>query len=110
MKSHTSIFALLAIPLIAVSQSNDAYECRMGGLARRVIVEREGSAPIPCEVAYYKDNEAPGERQALWRAENDPAYCSARATELVSRLRGWGWQCTVADAEPEAVTDEDETN
>jgi hypothetical protein len=109
MKSHTPSFALLTIPLLAVAQSNDSYECTMDGLIRRVVIDREGSAAVPCEVAYYKDAEAPGERQVLWSAENDAAYCTARATEFVSSLESLGWQCAVTGAEPEAVTEEDDT-
>jgi hypothetical protein len=108
MKLHTFFFALLTVPLIAAAQSNDSYECTMGDLVRRVSVDREGSAPVPCEVAYYKATEAPGERQVLWSAANDAGYCDARAAELVSRLEGWGWQCAEANAESEAVEAEDD--
>ena len=105
MKSLTPFFALICVPLIAVAQSNQAYECTMGGLVRRVVVEREGSAPVPCEVAYYKDTEAPGERQALWNADNEVGYCGARASEFVSRLEGLGWQCAAANADTEDAAD-----
>ena len=107
MKSLIAGFALLMVPLIAVAQSNDSYECTMGGLTRRVAVEREGSAPVPCEVAYYKDTEAPGQREVLWNAENDTAYCGARITEFVSRLEGLGWDCNAASAETPAARNED---
>jgi hypothetical protein len=106
MKLNAFAFALLAMPLIAIAQSNDTYECQMGNLSRRVVVERAGSAPVPCEVVYLKDSEAPGEREVLWSAQNDGGYCSARATEFVARLEGLGWQCSMAGAEREIARDE----
>lgn len=109
MKSLTTVVALLTIPLIATAQSDAAYECRMGELIRRVAVERDGSAPLPCRVAYFKDTEAPGERQVLWNAQNDASYCDARASEFVSRLQGLGWNCTAAAAGPEVATNETST-
>ena len=98
MKLLPPFFALLALPLVAVAQSDGSYQCTMGDLVRRVVVERQGSAPVPCEVAYYKDTEASGQRQVLWSAEHDPEYCSARASEFRSKLEGMGWQCSAANA------------
>lgn len=108
MKLRAIIPALLTIPAIAVAQSNQGHECTMGDLVRRVVVETEGSAPVPCEVAYYKDTEAPGEREALWNAQNDAGFCSARATEFVSRLEGLGWTCAAAGTETEVSRNEDD--
>jgi hypothetical protein len=110
MKLQTTAFALLTIPLIATAQSGDSFECMMGTLTRRVVIERQGSAAAPCEVAYYKDSEAPGERQALWNAQVDGSYCSARATEFVARLEGFGWNCVAAAPIGEAARNEDDTN
>ena len=98
MKSTTTAFALLIVPLLAVAQSTDNYECTMGELTRRVVVEREGTAPLPCEVVYYKDTETPGEREVLWNAANDASYCGARASEFRSRLESLGWQCAATNA------------
>lgn len=106
MKLCALTFGLLTIPLLAAAQSNNGYQCTMGELARRVVVERSGSAPVPCEVAYFKDSEAPGERQVLWSADNDAGYCDARATEFVARLESLGWQCSMAGVEPEAARSE----
>jgi hypothetical protein len=107
MKAYTIIVvAALSIPITAFAQSGESYECTMGSLVRRVAIEREGSAPVPCEVAYYKDSEAPGQREVLWSAQNDTAYCGARISEFVSRLGDLGWQCSVSTApatEPESV-------
>lgn len=108
MKSLTTILALLALPLIAVAQTNGSYECTMGNLVRRVAVEREGAAPVPCEVAYYKDTESSGARQVLWSAEHDASYCGDRASEFVARLEGLGWQCMSANAESDSAISEDD--
>lgn len=110
MKPLATVFALFSIPLIAIAQSSQSYECTMGALVRRVVVERDGTAPVPCAVAYYKDTEAPGERQVLWSAENDAAYCDARASEFVSRLESLGWQCTASPAAQEAARNEELPN
>ena len=105
MKLHQAVYSLLMIPLVSVAQSTDSYVCTMGDLTRRVAVERQGTAPVPCEVAYYKDSEAPGQRQALWNAQNDASYCGARAAEFVTRLEGFGWQCMAAAAQPAAANE-----
>ena len=108
MKALPVSVLLFSVPLIAVAQSDPQYQCTMGELTRRVAVEREGSAPVPCEVAYYKETEAPGQREALWNAANDATYCASRATEFVARLEGLGWQCVAAGAEPGAARSEDD--
>lgn len=108
MKSNTTILMLLALPLIAAAQSDQSYECTMANLVRRVAVEREGAAPVPCEVAYYKDTESSGARQVLWSAEHDPTYCGARASEFVARLEGLGWQCMATNAESDSAISEDD--
>lgn len=110
MKLSAIIPALLSIPVIAVAQSDQSYECTMGGLVRRVVVETEGSAPVPCEVVYYKDTEAPGEREGLWNAQNETGFCESRAAEFVSRLEGLGWACDAASTEPEAASNEDDAD
>ena len=108
MKLPTFVLGLLGFPLIAVAQSDERYQCTMGDLTRRVAIEREGSAPVPCEVAYYKDSEAPGERQVLWNAASDTSYCGARAAEFVSRLEGLGWNCVAAAPADAAAASEDD--
>ena len=110
MKARLTAIALLTLPSIAIAQSNQAYDCSMGGLDRRIAVEREGQALVPCEVAYYKDSEAPGQREVLWNAANDVAYCSARAAELASRLEGLGWTCVAANAAQEPARSEDDAD
>jgi len=82
-----------ALPLIAFAQSSDTYQCTMSDLTRRVEIAREGGASVPCEVLYFKDSEAPGERQVLWSATNDAGYCESQAQGFVQKLEGLGWTC-----------------
>ena len=42
---------------------------------------------------YYKDSEAPGERQVLWTADNESGYCESKTEEFIDKLEGWGWSC-----------------
>lgn len=93
MKPFKLAISILVFPLIAFAQTDSGYECSMGELVRRVAIERNESGPVICEIAYYKDNESPGERQVLWNAENDAAYCDARLAEFSEKLEGWGWTC-----------------
>jgi hypothetical protein len=44
-------------------------------------------------VHYYKDTEAPGERQVLWQAQNDAAYCASKTQEFIAKLTDMGWDC-----------------
>lgn len=108
MKLPAFALGLLGFPLLAVAQSDERYQCTMGDLTRRVVIERQGSEPVPCDVAYYKDVEAPGERQVLWNAAVDTSYCGSRAAEFVSRLEGLGWSCVAAAPSDEVATSEDE--
>jgi hypothetical protein len=68
----------------------------MDGQTRRVEVVQSTPEPVPCEVLYFKDSEAPGERQVLWSAGSDAGYCEARAAEFVAQLGGMGWACGTA--------------
>ena len=84
----------LSFPLGALAQSSDVFRCTMGSLTRRVEVARETDGPLPCEVRYYKDDEAPGAPQVLWSASNEQGYCDAQAEGFLARLEGLGWQCS----------------
>ena len=99
------LFATM-LPSLAFGQSPQAYQCTYGDLQRRVEIYYEAGVTVPCEVHYYKDTEAPGEQQVLWRALNETGYCERKTEELIAKLRGWGWTCGQADdagskAEPE---------
>lgn len=87
----TAVFAIL--PGALVAQGSMDYECTYGDLVRRVVVVHEPGVRVPCEVHYYKDLDAPGEHEVLWRALHEAGYCEARADELTARLVSLGWQC-----------------
>ena len=90
------LFAAM-LPSLSFGQSPQAYQCTYGDLQRRVEIFYEAGVTVPCEVHYYKDTEAPGEQQVLWRALNETGYCERKTEELIAKLQGWGWTCGNAD-------------
>jgi len=100
------LLAASAVPVAAWSQSATSYQCRMGNLVRRVEIFYETGVAVPCEVQYFKDSEAPGSREVLWRAQNESGYCESRARDFVARLESLGWNCT-AQAARAAGADDD---
>jgi hypothetical protein len=105
--------AALILPVLAFSQDQQKYQCTSGELTRRVEIFSEPGVAVPCEVHYYKDTEAPGERQVLWRAQNDAAYCASKTQEFIAKLTDMGWNCGQAteaaeaeDAEEPAAADD----
>lgn len=104
MKHHTAIVLItVLLPGLAAAQDSGKYQCTYGDMKRRVEIAHEPGVEVPCSVHYYKDTESPGEQQVLWSAGNDANYCKTKATEFVSRLEGWGWDCGQAD---DAVVEE----
>jgi len=109
----SSVISLL--PAMLLAQGQTSYQCTMGELTRRVEIMHETGVTVPCEVHYYKDTEAPGERQVLWRAMSEEGYCEAKTTEFVAKLASMGWDCGTADIsddtsemeEPETSDDTD---
>lgn len=99
------LLAASALPAAAWCQSDTTYQCRMGNLVRRVEIFYETGVAVPCEVQYFKDTEAPGAREVLWRAQNESGYCEARAREFVARLESLGWDCAAGAAR--AAADDD---
>ena len=87
------MISLSLIPATVFAQGQTSYQCTMGELTRRVEIMHETGVTVPCEVHYYKDMEAAGERQVLWRAMNEEGYCEAKTTEFVAKLSGMGWDC-----------------
>jgi hypothetical protein len=68
--------------------------CTSGEVVRRVVVEvGDLNTGLPCEVVYWKDNEAPGVRAVLWNARSDAAFCDGKAAGLVDKLATAGWNC-----------------
>jgi len=96
------------LPFVVAAQSNSNYQCMQNGLLRRVEIVYETGVAVPCEVHYYKDTEAPGERQVLWQAFNQSGYCESRTRDFIARLEGLGWQCEVSDAGGVGAAAEDE--
>jgi len=99
----TATFFVAAGAGPALAQGADNYSCTFGDLTRRIEIVRETGVLVPCEVHYYKDTEAPGEQQVLWRAQTEEGFCDARASEFVEKLVDWGWDCGTEEPEPDAV-------
>ena len=80
--------------LINAGNGSVRYACKMADLARRIEVDYpDAPAPLPCEVNYYKDIEAPGQQFRLWSAENNQGYCRYQAEGLIRKLTEMGWDC-----------------
>lgn len=101
---------LVFLPAIGAAQDTADYRCTLGDMVRRVEIFYEPGRAVPCEVHYYKDTEAPGERQVLWRALNEAGFCEARVAEFVQKLETSGWDCAKAPpgAAPEAAEPEED--
>ena len=87
---------VLSVPVLAIAED---FRCTSGDKVRRIEIMYEPGLAVPCEVHYFKDTEAPGSREVLWRAQNEAGYCEARTEELVAMLRSFGWVCTAGSAE-----------
>jgi len=111
MKKISLIVITAAIlPIASLAQDQNNYQCSHGDLKRRVEIMYETGVTVPCEVHYYKDTEAPGDQQVLWRALQQEGYCEEKTQEFVRQLTSWGWSCAKADvseevAEPEEADD-----
>jgi hypothetical protein len=84
------VFLLTFFPGLLLAED---YQCTIGNLQRRIEILYEGAGSVPCEVHYYKDKEARGERQVLWRALNEEGYCESKAQEFIAKLEDMGWAC-----------------
>lgn len=89
----------------ASAQEPSRYVCLNGSIERRIEVIYETGLLVPCEVHYFKESDADGASQVLWRAQNEEGYCEARAAEFAEKLRGWGWQCDTATADDGGAAD-----
>ena len=101
IKSLITILAL-GLPGLATAQAV-SHQCSFGDLQRRVEIFTEPGVSVPCEVHYYKDTEAPGERQVLWSATSEEGYCERKTDEFLTKLEGWGWDCGRGTAEEESA-------
>lgn len=97
MKKFNRAAMTLLVTLLAGAQvaQASAWTCEHGNLVRKINVQRTSDAPAPCQVVYNKDSEGQGS-SVLWSAENDAAYCDAKADELAEKLQGYGWSCSKA--------------
>ena len=95
------VFAAAIVPGMAFVQDHESSVCTNGDLQRRVVIVRETDRAVPCEVHYYKDTEAPGESQVLWRAMSEEGYCEEQARAFIEQLASWGWNCDAGAAEPD---------
>lgn len=106
---YTVALLAMAFPCLAFGQDSGSYQCTYGELQRRVEILTEPGVTVPCEVHYYKDTEAPGEKQVLWSATSQAGYCESKTEEFITQLEGWGWNCGRGDvampAEPQAPVD-----
>jgi len=106
---HIAMFLAATLPGLAIAQGSQSYQCTYGDLTRRVEILHETEATVPCEVHYYKDSEAPAERQVLWSATNQAGYCEMKTEEFVAKLEGWGWDCGQAEQQEAAPEPDDDT-
>lgn len=107
MKSKITIALLAAaVPCLAFGQGSSSYQCSYGELQRRIEILTEPGMTVPCEVHYYKDTEAPGEKRVLWRATSQEGYCESKTAEFIAKMEGWGWDCGQTNAAMPAEEDE----
>lgn len=79
----------------AESMVSSKYLCELQNLKRRIEIDYHSTnSSTPCSVNYYKDTEAPGEINTLWKATSTEGYCEGKAAEFVRRLAEWGWACS----------------
>ena len=108
--SGLAALSALFVSLAVSAQDAAEWTCVQGDLQRRVAIFYETGVAVPCEVQYFKDTEAPGEQQVLWRALNESGYCESQAEGFIEQLQGWGWACSAAApaeaVEPEEIVDD----
>ena len=107
MKKILIAITVLLLPATLFAQGQSSYQCTMGELTRRVEIMHETGVSVPCEVHYYKDSEAPGERQVLWRAMSEEGYCEAKTTEFIAKLEDMGWNCGASSSPADAMDTEE---
>lgn len=73
--------------------SDKIYTCERNNVIRRIEINYETQALLPCTVNYYKHDEAPSDPKTLWTATETAGFCQNKADELVGKLINWGWIC-----------------
>lgn len=92
MKTRLLSCALLFL-LAGAAHGSDAivYHCTQAGEERIIsVVYAEPGQALPCDVTYERG----GEVETLWRAQNEPGYCEAQASDFVAQQVAWGWDCS----------------
>jgi hypothetical protein len=101
-----TVFFAVMLPGLSFGQGSENYQCTLGDLQRRIEIFHETGVSVPCEVHYYKDTEAPGEMQVLWRAVNQSGYCEMKTQEFIGKLTELGWSCSQGvESAPESEQD-----
>ena len=108
---YLAVILTTTLPVLSAAQAAQNYQCSYGDMQRRIEIVYETGVTVPCEVHYFKDTEAPGEREVLWRALNQAGYCEEKTEGFVSQLQEWGWACTASNpaAPAEEAPGEDDT-
>ena len=91
--NRLGICLALAALTVAPGAIAESWICEHSTLVREINVQRDTANPAPCSVAYNKQSEGQG-TQVLWTAQNDGAYCDAKANGLAEKLQGLGWSCS----------------
>lgn len=81
------------LPVLPTTASAASWICESGEILREISIKRKTANTAPCSVIYDKDIEGTGSK-VLWSAQNDGAYCDAKADGLAEKLNGLGWTCT----------------
>jgi hypothetical protein len=94
-KSWTPMLVVLVVGTGSWYPARPAeFRCGNGALERRIELSGpDGTQDTACAVRYWRDASAPGSGRVLWRAQQDPDFCAAKARELVTRLEAGGWTC-----------------
>ncbi len=85
------ILASVLVSGSAVANEFPTTLCQHGEQQRKVEVVYPQGTPVPCEVHYTKASGT----QILWKAAGETGFCEAKATALIEKQKGWGWQCDV---------------
>jgi hypothetical protein len=80
-----------------VSKTTCTHGANQNKLIRHIWVTQENAQGDDCKVHYEKEVEDPGQQKVLWRAKQDPDYCKEKATYLIDKHKGWGWECIAAN-------------
>lgn len=88
----------LALALPGHADTNHGHVCHRDDAQRLIqVVYLVPGQAVPCEVHYEKD----GEREVLWRANNQEGFCEEQARTFVNQQQEWGWQCEAISTDEE---------